>query len=66
MPIYSDLCREYKSTLLFFFTYHRLMKGGWLLRKSWKIYQKTYLQLFDMYASSCINNDDDGQIPLRK
>lgn len=26
-----------------------LMKGSWLLRKAWKIYQKTYKQLYEMY-----------------
>lgn len=25
------------------------MKGSWLLRKAWKIYQKTYKQLYEMY-----------------
>lgn len=26
------------------------MKGSWLLRKAWKIYQKTYTQLYEMYV----------------
>lgn len=26
------------------------MKGSWLLRKAWKIYQRTYTQLYEMYA----------------
>lgn len=25
------------------------MRGSWLLRKAWKIYQSTYVQLFEMF-----------------
>lgn len=28
----------------------RLMKGSWLLRKAWKIYQSTYSQIYSKYA----------------
>lgn len=34
------------------------MKGGWLLRKSWKIYQKTYLQLYEMYTNGSTEYDE--------
>lgn len=26
------------------------MKGSWLLRKAWKIYQRTYTQLYELHA----------------
>lgn len=38
-----DLSLEY-------FENFRLMKGSWLLRKAWKIYQSTYSQIYSKYA----------------
>lgn len=43
-----------------FFTFlmGRLIKGSWLLRKAWKIYQKTYVQLFEMFTERYGNSDE--------
>lgn len=38
------------SWVFFFFKIRRLMKGSWLLRKAWKIYQSTYSQIYAKYA----------------
>lgn len=31
------------------------LKGGWVLRKAWKIYQQTYLQVLNLYKSKIGN-----------
>ncbi|XP_052891685.1 tetratricopeptide repeat protein 39C-like [Anopheles moucheti] len=43
------------------------VKGGWLLRKAWKVYQHTYQQIYQLYSDT---QDIDGamslpQAPLR-
>lgn len=37
------------------------MKGSWLLRKAWKVYQHTYNQIYDLYQK---NITDDDPIPI--
>lgn len=41
----------------------RLMKGSWLLRKAWKIYQRTYTQLYELYVERFGNEDDANYRP---
>jgi len=49
----SQLC----SAILTFLTndISGLMKGSWLLRKAWKVYQQTYNQIFGLYNQIIIN-----------
>ncbi|XP_058822433.1 tetratricopeptide repeat protein 39C-like [Topomyia yanbarensis] len=39
------------------------VKGGWLLRKAWKVYQHTYSQIYQLYTKS-ISGDKIPQAPL--
>ncbi|XP_050083214.1 tetratricopeptide repeat protein 39C-like [Anopheles aquasalis] len=43
------------------------MKGGWLLRKAWKVYQHTYQQIYRLYTGSQPTEATDSvpQPPLR-
>ncbi|XP_055638379.1 tetratricopeptide repeat protein 39C-like [Toxorhynchites rutilus septentrionalis] len=40
------------------------VKGGWLLRKAWKVYQHTYSQIYQMYNKT-MSCDGRLQAPLR-
>lgn len=41
------------------------MKGSWLLRKAWKIYQRTYTQLYELYIERFGNEDNDDDANYR-
>ncbi|XP_071444935.1 tetratricopeptide repeat protein 39C-like [Hetaerina americana] len=34
------------------------VKGGWVLRKAWKVYQHTYTQILQLYRTTCNNTED--------
>lgn len=38
------------------------MRGSWLLRKAWKIYQSTYTQLYELYSAA---NFDPSRRPRK-
>uniref|UniRef100_A0A182YHW8 Tetratricopeptide repeat protein 39C n=1 Tax=Anopheles stephensi TaxID=30069 RepID=A0A182YHW8_ANOST len=43
------------------------VKGGWLLRKAWKVYQHTYQQIYQLYSDTVEENGEASipQAPLR-
>uniref|UniRef100_A0A182PRV8 Tetratricopeptide repeat protein 39C n=1 Tax=Anopheles epiroticus TaxID=199890 RepID=A0A182PRV8_9DIPT len=44
------------------------VKGGWLLRKAWKVYQHTYQQIYQLYSDTLLQSGDEmtlPQVPLR-
>ncbi|XP_049278684.1 tetratricopeptide repeat protein 39C-like [Anopheles funestus] len=38
------------------------VKGGWLLRKAWKVYQHTYQQIYQLYSET-LDSDGDMSLP---
>ncbi|XP_021705414.1 tetratricopeptide repeat protein 39C [Aedes aegypti] len=40
------------------------VKGGWLLRKAWKVYQHTYSQIYQLYTKT-LSCENIPQAPLR-
>lgn len=56
----TQLC----SAILTFLTQdlRGLVKGSWLLRKAWKVYQHTYNQIYDLYQK---NITEDDPIPVQ-
>ncbi|XP_040155914.1 tetratricopeptide repeat protein 39C-like isoform X1 [Anopheles arabiensis] len=38
------------------------VKGGWLLRKAWKVYQHTYQQIYQLYSEQ-LQSDGDASFP---
>lgn len=40
------------------------VKGGWLLRKAWKVYQHTYSQIYQLYSKT-LSCENIPQAPLR-
>lgn len=56
----TQLC----SAILTFLTqdFQGLVKGSWLLRKAWKVYQHTYSQIYDLYQK---NITEDDPIPVQ-